>query len=65
MLVEQAGGKATPGLEPILDQVPQTLPARVPFLLGSADQIDRIIAYHDLPAREASALFGNRGLFRA
>ena len=65
MLVEQAGGKATTGLEPILDQVPQTLHARVPFLFGSADKIDRIIAYHDLPAMEVSALFGNRGLFRA
>lgn len=65
MLVEQAGGKATTGTDPVLDQVPATLHARVPFIFGSADKIDRIISYHDLPAMEVSALFGNRGLFRA
>lgn len=64
-LVEQAGGKASTGISPVLDEVPDHLHARTPFVFGSADKIDRIISYHDLPELEVSALFGNRGLFRA
>lgn len=63
-LVEQAGGKATNGTERILDQTAPTLHARIPFVFGSADKVDRVVAYHDLPDQEVSALFGSRGLFR-
>jgi fructose-1,6-bisphosphatase I len=41
------------------------LHARTPFVFGSADKVARVAAYHDLPENEVSALFGNRGLFRA
>jgi fructose-1,6-bisphosphatase I len=41
------------------------LHARTPFVFGSAEKVDRVTAYHDLPEEEVSALFGNRGLFRA
>ncbi|MFG6083528.1 class 1 fructose-bisphosphatase [Paracoccus litorisediminis] len=64
-LVEQAGGKATDGCEPILDQRVETLHQRTPFVFGSTDKVARIAAYHDLPESEVSALFGHRGLFRA
>ncbi len=64
-LVEQAGGKATTGTNPILDRVPDSLHARTPFVFGTGDKVDRVAAYHDLPEQEVSALFGNRGLFRA
>lgn len=64
-LVEQAGGKATTGLDSILDQVPDSLHARTPFVFGTTDKVDRVSTYHDLPEHEVSALFGNRGLFRA
>ena len=64
-LVEQAGGRATTGLEPILDRIPAHLHARTPFIFGTADKVDRVVSYHDLPEAEVSALFGNRGLFRA
>jgi fructose-1,6-bisphosphatase I len=63
-LVEQAGGKATDGRDPILDQVPASLHARTPFVFGASDKVDRIAAYHDLPEREVAPLFGKRGLFR-
>jgi len=63
-LVEQAGGKATNGTERILDQTASKLHARIPFVFGSADKVDRVVAYHDLPDQEVSALFGSRGLFR-
>ncbi len=64
-LVEQAGGKASTGMTPILDRVPESLHARTPLVFGSAEKVDRITAYFDLPEAEVSALFGNRGLFRA
>lgn len=64
-LIEQAGGKATTGTDRILDCIPDHLHARAPFVFGTADKVDRVASYHDLPEREVSALFGDRGLFRA
>lgn len=64
-LIEQANGKATTGTDPILDRSADTLHARTPFIFGSSEKVDRLIGYHDLPPSEISALFGNRGLFRA
>lgn len=65
MLMEQAGGLATDGTRAILDIVPESLHARVPFVFGSADLVQRIAAYHAAPPRERSPLFGERGLFDA
>ncbi|MBO9456105.1 class 1 fructose-bisphosphatase [Paracoccus sp. R12_1] len=64
-LIEQAGGRATDGALPILDARVTALHGRTPFVFGSADKVNRVAAYHDLPEAEVSALFGNRGLFRA
>ena len=64
-LIEQAGGKATTGCDRILDQSVTALHARSPFVFGTAEKVDRVAAYHDLPDHEVSALFGTRGLFRA
>lgn len=64
-LVEQSGGKATTGTARVLDQVPAHLHARTPLIFGTADKVDRVATYYDLPDTEVSALFGNRGLFRA
>jgi fructose-1,6-bisphosphatase I len=64
-LVEQAGGRATDGAEPIMQRGATTLHGRTPFVFGSAEKVDRVAAYHDLPDTEVSALFGSRGLFRA
>jgi fructose-1,6-bisphosphatase I len=44
-LVEAAGGKAIDGDGPILDLVPQTLHARVPFIFGSANEVDAFARY--------------------
>ena len=63
-LIEQAGGKATDGLDSILSQQATELHGRTPFVFGSASKVDKIAAYHDLPDTEAAALFGKRGLFR-
>ena len=64
-LVEQAGGRATDGIQPVLDVVPGGLHERVPFVFGSANKVARVATYHDLPDQETAALFGNRGLFRS
>jgi fructose-1,6-bisphosphatase len=68
-LIEQAGGRATTGREHILDVVPQTLHQRVPLILGSCNEVERIERYHreyasgaDLPY--SSPLFNERSMFR-
>jgi fructose-1,6-bisphosphatase I len=65
MLIEQVGGRATDGENPILDRIPDALHARTPFVFGSANKVARVATYHQLPSEETSALFGKRGLFRA
>lgn len=64
-LICEAGGAATDGSEPILGQTPGRLHERTPFVFGSATKVARVASYYDLPAAEASALFGKRGLFRS
>ncbi|NND90800.1 MAG: class 1 fructose-bisphosphatase [Granulosicoccus sp.] len=46
MLMEQAGGKAHTGTERILDIAPSSLHQRVPVIMGSADEVERLIGYH-------------------
>jgi len=46
MLIEQAGGAATTGRQRILDIVPEKLHQRVPVILGSKNEVDRITGYH-------------------
>lgn len=45
-IVEQAGGASTTGRERILDIVPDDLHQRVPVILGSKSEVERIIGYH-------------------
>jgi fructose-1,6-bisphosphatase I len=45
-LVEQAGGAATTGTQRILDVIPDKLHQRVPVILGSKNEVDRVTAYH-------------------
>ncbi len=46
MLIEQAGGMAHTGLEPILDISPDNLHQRVPVLMGSKEEVQRVVDYH-------------------
>jgi len=69
-LVEQAGGCASTGRERILDLQPAQLHQRVPVILGSRNEVERIERYHrehdsgaDRPF--VSPLFNERSLFRA
>jgi len=45
-IVEQAGGAATTGRERILDLQPHKLHQRVPVVLGSKNEVERVTAYH-------------------
>jgi fructose-1,6-bisphosphatase len=69
MLIEQAGGAASTGRGRILDVQPGELHQRVPVILGSRAEIERIERYHreydtgtDQPY--VSPLFNERSLFR-
>jgi len=69
MLVEQAGGRAITCYERVLDVVPTSLHQRVPLILGSRNEVERIQRYHaewtagtDRPY--GSPLFNERSLFR-
>ena len=66
-LVEQAFGKATDGVQPILDIVPNALHQRVPLVFGSSSEVERIARYKLEPENisDRSPLFGRRGLLRA
>ncbi len=45
-LVEQAGGAASSGRRRILDITPEKLHQRVPVILGSKNEVERVVAYH-------------------
>lgn len=45
-VVEQLGGKATDGVTRILDQVPEKVHGRTPFVFGPAHEVNRISAYY-------------------
>ncbi len=46
LLVEQAGGAATTGRQRILDLQPTHLHQRVPVILGSKREVERVTGYH-------------------
>ncbi|PKO83704.1 MAG: class 1 fructose-bisphosphatase [Betaproteobacteria bacterium HGW-Betaproteobacteria-11] len=45
-IVEQAGGAATTGRQRILELEPANLHQRVPVILGSKNEVERVAAYH-------------------
>jgi fructose-1,6-bisphosphatase I len=66
-LAEQAGGAASDGIDPILDLLPESAHQRTPFVMGSADKVERVRRYHTdrFPPSRDEPLFGRRGLLRA
>ncbi|MDE2147860.1 MAG: class 1 fructose-bisphosphatase [Burkholderiales bacterium] len=65
-LMEQAGGRASTGRQPVLGVVPSALHQRIGLVFGSKHEVERIERYHrDPAAREAAnPLFAERSLFR-
>ncbi len=69
LLIEQAGGLATTGYQRVLEVTPHALHQRVPLIMGSRNEVERIERYHaefesgtDRPF--TSPLFNERSLFR-
>ncbi|ABM94443.1 fructose-bisphosphatase class I [Methylibium sp. Pch-M] len=63
-LMEQAGAAATTGTGPLLELVPDALHHKVPVILGSRDEVERIVTYHEDPSANVSwQLFKTRSLF--
>lgn len=68
MLMEQAGGAASTGKQRVLDVRPASLHERVPAMLGSKKEVERIERYHrehelGLDEPYTSPLFNTRSLF--
>ncbi|HEU4458391.1 MAG TPA: class 1 fructose-bisphosphatase [Methylibium sp.] len=66
-VMEQAGGRASTGRQPVLGVTPSTMQQTVGCIFGSKNEVERIERYHREPdAREhPTPLFGERSLFRA
>jgi fructose-1,6-bisphosphatase I len=45
-IVEQAGGSASTGRQRIMDIAPADIHQRVPVILGSRNEVERIVSYH-------------------
>ncbi|MCL4698058.1 MAG: fructose-1,6-bisphosphatase, partial [Burkholderiaceae bacterium] len=65
-LIEQAGGRASTGRQPILGVKPSTLHQRIGFVFGSKSEVERIERYHHepVPSEAPAPLFAPRSLFR-
>jgi fructose-1,6-bisphosphatase I/sedoheptulose-1,7-bisphosphatase/fructose-1,6-bisphosphatase I len=70
LLIEQANGRASTGRGRLLEVVPTDLHQRIPVILGSKNEVERLERYHrEYDAGEdrefVSPLFNVRSLFRA
>jgi fructose-1,6-bisphosphatase I / sedoheptulose-1,7-bisphosphatase len=65
-LMEQAGGRASTGRQPILEVAPDSLHQRIGLVFGSKNEVERIERYHTEPVRRQldNPLFAERSLFR-
>ncbi len=65
-IIEQAGGRASTGRQPMLGVAPTDLHQRIGFVFGSRFEVERIERYHQEPSGRANEnpLFVERSLFR-
>jgi fructose-1,6-bisphosphatase I/sedoheptulose-1,7-bisphosphatase len=65
-IMEQAGGRASTGRQPMLGVKPSALHQRIGLVFGSRNEVERIERYHREPAQRESVtpLFVERSLFR-
>jgi fructose-1,6-bisphosphatase I/sedoheptulose-1,7-bisphosphatase len=65
-IMEQAGGRASTGRQPVLAVHPSSLHQRIGFVFGSKNEVERIERYHQEPAprERGNPLFAERSLFR-
>ena len=67
MIMEQAGGRASTGREPMLTVQPTALHQRIGLVFGSKHEVERIERYHREPVayKDDNPLFAERSLFLA
>ncbi len=65
-IIEQAGGRASTGRQPMLAVQPTSLHQRIGLVFGSKNEVERIERYHAEPVEVEfkSPLFATRSLFR-
>jgi fructose-1,6-bisphosphatase I/sedoheptulose-1,7-bisphosphatase len=65
-IMEQAGGRASTGRQPVLGIEPSSLHQRIGVVFGSKHEVERIERYHHEPSKAApeAPLFVERSLFR-
>jgi len=65
-IMEQAGGRASTGRQPVLGVAPGALHQRIGLVFGSRNEVERIERYHAQPAPVElnNPLFAKRSLFR-
>jgi len=65
-IMEQAGGRASTGQQPMLSVQPTSLHQRIGLVFGSKNEVERIERYHAEPAKaqDNNPLFAERSLFR-
>ncbi|HJW10442.1 MAG TPA: class 1 fructose-bisphosphatase, partial [Albitalea sp.] len=65
-VIEQAGGRASTGRQPMLGVKPTELHQRIGLVFGSKHEVERIERYHHEPIHRevANPLFAERSLFR-
>jgi len=54
-IVEQAGGVSSTGRERIMEVQPSGLHQRVPVILGSKQEVERVVDYHKQYDADAAA----------
>jgi len=66
LLMEQAGGRASTGVQPMLGVQPTSLHQRIGLVFGSKNEVERIERYHAEPvlAEHRNPLFAECSLFR-
>ena len=66
LVMEQAGGRASTGRQPVLGVVPSSLHQRIGLVFGSRNEVERIERYHQDPQADEAPLplFAERSLFR-
>ena len=65
-IVEQAGGRASTGENPMMAVQPTALHQRIGLVFGSKNEVERIERYHQEPVTTElrNPLFAERSLFR-
>ena len=66
-IMEQAGGRASTGRQPVMSVPPSSLHQRVGLIFGSRNEVERIERYHNAPQSQElpEPLFCERSLFRS